>query len=359
MDFENGTLFFYDARPFAPRLAGPSAKSWDQRLDLNLRRRARLLNPDRAADDGQNVGIYDNHYVNLATDVEYYIDVEYTASRVGGEITLGRGNILEGSEVVTINGQAQTRGRDYEIDYDLGRVTLKKQLGPTDNLNVDYAYAPLFQQAGRTLVGSAFRLEGRDKSFGGAFMYESRGAQARIERGGRDLHQCAQHVAARYGDHDAPGPQCHCELNDRGGGGGLGYAAVQIDDLDHGAAPFQLAPQDIAATRAACDEDAKTRRRGEHRQCQKTFRIRAALGLRGDPDAGLGERLCGGRTDGRDLRTRRLRACRARRCGVRRCRRSSRLRARGPRRASRSRRCAGARTPMRWRRSRARAGSRH
>ncbi|TMQ58490.1 MAG: cell surface protein SprA, partial [Candidatus Eisenbacteria bacterium] len=51
------------------------------------------------------------------------------------------------------------------------------QPGPADQLNIDYSYAPLFQQAGRTLIGSAFRLEGTDKSFGGAFMYESQGAQ--------------------------------------------------------------------------------------------------------------------------------------------------------------------------------------
>jgi hypothetical protein len=78
---------------------------------------------------------------------------------------------------VSINGQALARDRDYAIDYDLGRVTMKRQLGPADQLNIDYSYAPLFQQAGRTLIGNAFRLEGRDKSFGGAFMYESQGAQ--------------------------------------------------------------------------------------------------------------------------------------------------------------------------------------
>ncbi len=48
---------------------------------------------------------------------------------------------------------------------------------PGGQLSVNYSYAPLFQQAGRTLVGSAFRLEGREKSLGGAFMYESKGAQ--------------------------------------------------------------------------------------------------------------------------------------------------------------------------------------
>ena len=42
---------------------------------------------------------------------------------------------------------------------------------------MDYSYAPLFAQAGKTLLGSAFRLEGRDRSLGGAFLYESKGAQ--------------------------------------------------------------------------------------------------------------------------------------------------------------------------------------
>ncbi|HET9328131.1 MAG TPA: cell surface protein SprA, partial [Candidatus Eisenbacteria bacterium] len=101
-------------------------------------------------------------------------------------ITLGRTNIIEGSDVVTINGQPLARGRDYNIDYDLGRVTLIRQLGPSDNLNIDYSYAPLFQQAGRTLIGNAFRWEGRDKSFGGAFMYESKGAQDQRPRLGEE-----------------------------------------------------------------------------------------------------------------------------------------------------------------------------
>ena len=76
-----------------------------------------------------------------------------------------------------MGGEQWVRDKDYTIDYDLGRLTLKRQLPPGGQLNVNYSYAPLFQQAGRTLVGSAFRLEGREKSLGGAFMYESKGAQ--------------------------------------------------------------------------------------------------------------------------------------------------------------------------------------
>jgi hypothetical protein len=172
VDFINGVLFFYDLRPFAPRL-GPSGKRFEQILSGQLNRRDSL----RADQGDQNPAVYDKYLIQRDTDTKYYIDVEFSAARGSGEITLGRSNIVEGSEVVTRNGQPLVRDRDYSIDYDLGRVTLKTQLGPADQINVDYAYAPLFQQAGRTLIGSAFSLSGLNRSVGGAFMYESRGAQ--------------------------------------------------------------------------------------------------------------------------------------------------------------------------------------
>jgi len=175
IDYENGILFFPDPRPFAPRLSGPNARPFEKAVSATLFRRDSLVaNPDSA--DGANPNIYDR-YNPLPQDIRYYMVVDFSAARAVGEISLGRGNILEGSEVVTINGQALVRDRDYSIDYDIGKVTMKRQLGPADQLNINYSYAPLFAQAGRTLIGSDFRLEGRDKRFGAALMYESRGAQ--------------------------------------------------------------------------------------------------------------------------------------------------------------------------------------
>ncbi len=176
VDYENGVLFFFDLRPFAPRLNGPGARPFEQFLSSLLSRRDSLVGADTSA-NAANPAIYDKYNLQRLQDAVYYMDVDYTASRAGNEIVLGRGNIIEGSEAVSINSQTLVRDRDYTIDYDLGRIRLIRQLGPADQLNVDYAYAPLFQQAGRTLVGSAFRLEGRDRSVGGAFLYESRGAQ--------------------------------------------------------------------------------------------------------------------------------------------------------------------------------------
>ncbi len=175
VDYRNGVLFFPEPRPFAPRLQGADAKPFDQLMNANLDRRVRLVGPPDSL-NGRNPGIYDKGILR-STDATYYLMAEFAASRGGGDISLGRSNLLEGSEAVVVNGERWVRDRDYTIDYDLGRVTLRRQLGPTDQLNIDYAFAPLFQQAGRTLVGSAFRLEGREKSLGGAFLYESKGAQ--------------------------------------------------------------------------------------------------------------------------------------------------------------------------------------
>jgi hypothetical protein len=179
VDYANGTLFFFDPRPFAPRLVDDPAypaRPFDRFLSNILFRRDSLVGgPD--APNARNRDIYDKRNPRRDLDSRYFIDLEFTAGRIGNEINLGRSNIIDGSESVTINGRRLERDRDYTIDYDLGRVNLKATPGPSEQVSVDYSYAPLFQQAGRTLLGSAFRLAGRDRHLGGAFMYESKGAQ--------------------------------------------------------------------------------------------------------------------------------------------------------------------------------------
>ena len=180
VDYQNGTLFFFDLRPFAPRITPDATyplQPFEAALSAVLFRRDSLVASSPEAPNSRNREIYDKRNPLRSTASQYYIDLDFTAARAGNEINLGRTNILEGSETVTRNGQRLDRDRDYTIDYDLGRVTLKSQLGAADQINVDYGFAPLFQQTGRTLLGSSFRLDGRDKRVGGAFMYESKGAQ--------------------------------------------------------------------------------------------------------------------------------------------------------------------------------------
>ena len=176
VDYTNGVLWLPDPHPFAPRLNGGNGRIFDEIMNSNANRRANLTGAPGSG-LAPNTGIYDKYKLDPVADARYYLVFDYAAQRSGGNISLNRGSLLEGSEVVTVNGERWTRDRDYRIDYDTGQITLVRGLGPTDQLSIDYSYAPLFQQAGKTLIGSAFRLEGRDRSLGGAFLYESKGAQ--------------------------------------------------------------------------------------------------------------------------------------------------------------------------------------
>ena len=175
INFADGTLWFPDPRPFAPRITPGNKRLFDDYMNRVLNRRLTLT----AGGDSVNSpnDFYDLYNPIPSQVTRFYITTTFAAQRGGGDITLGRGNILAGSDVVTVNGERWTRDRDYTIDYDLGHVTLKRNLGATDQLNIDYSYAPLFAQASKTLLGSAFRVEGRGRSVGGAFLYESQGAQ--------------------------------------------------------------------------------------------------------------------------------------------------------------------------------------
>jgi hypothetical protein len=175
VDFENGILFLPDPRPFAPRL-DPVLYPFDAAVNKLISRRITLIGTPTDS-NAANAKIYRKFQNEEGRDAVYYMDDELTAASVGNDIQLGRGNILAGSVVVTVNNERWVQDRDYTVDYDIGRVTLKRAVGPSDQLNIGYSYAPTFQQAGRTLLGSAFRLEGREKSAAGAFLYESRGAQ--------------------------------------------------------------------------------------------------------------------------------------------------------------------------------------
>ncbi len=94
-------------------------------------------------------------------DQVYFIEATYL-SRGGltGEIELGAANLIDGSERITIGGEVLTRGEDYQIFYDFGRVVLTDPAGlaeryPNDRLDINFEVAPLFNLAPTTLYGAA------------------------------------------------------------------------------------------------------------------------------------------------------------------------------------------------------------
>jgi hypothetical protein len=100
------------------------------------------------------VSIYSSNDLNeRREDSKYYIYVE-SATR-SSEYSLGRAPIIEGSEVVTLNGRSLTRGQDYAIVYETGEITFltPEALSPTSNLTVDYEYAPLLLIEKKSMFG--------------------------------------------------------------------------------------------------------------------------------------------------------------------------------------------------------------
>ena len=95
---------------------------------------------------------------NTKVQSSKYFMKYFTKSR-SSEIRLGRPNIIEGSEKVTANGRVLTKGTDYRIDYDFGRVTLlsEEATDPNADIDIDFEYAPFLAVQKKTLLG--FRTE--------------------------------------------------------------------------------------------------------------------------------------------------------------------------------------------------------
>lgn len=89
-------------------------------------------------------------------------------------------DIIEGTEVVTVDGSKLARGVDYEIDYALGTVRLKGDaalLSPDARVNISYQHKPLIGGGKSALLGVGGELNlSRNLRLNGTFLYNSVGA---------------------------------------------------------------------------------------------------------------------------------------------------------------------------------------
>lgn len=118
---------------------------------------------------------------------QYFLRIS-TKTR-GSIIRLNRANIIEGSERVTANGTALTKGTDYTINYSFGQITLisPEALDPNSELAVDFEYAPFLAIQKKTLLGLRTEYEySKNFKFGATVLYKSDKAQDRKPRVGQE-----------------------------------------------------------------------------------------------------------------------------------------------------------------------------
>lgn len=129
IDFNKGLLFFPDRHPFG--------------VDSLSEKIPEIYNTPK-----------NNQFVQkLGEKSKYYIYVETKSRKT--EFTLGHSPIIEGSEVVTLNGKNLAKGKDYNIDYDNGQISFLSQeaTNATAELKIDYEYAPFLMAEKKSLYG--------------------------------------------------------------------------------------------------------------------------------------------------------------------------------------------------------------
>jgi hypothetical protein len=135
---------------------------------------------DKASD------IYDKAYNDASrTDGSVYFLSVATMTQ-SAVIKLNRPNIIEGSERVLVSGELQTRGTDYQIDYNFGTVTL---LGadPNADVEIDYEYAPFLAMQKKTLLGVRAEYDWSESfKIGSTVLYKSDKAQDRKPKVGQE-----------------------------------------------------------------------------------------------------------------------------------------------------------------------------
>ena len=178
-NFERGELIFPDQYPFAPDLtrasAGHLAYADTQGDGL----------PDETSEFYTLTGTEVNR--QFSTLYKYFLEVEYRDQL--SQYSLGRSNIIEGSEIVRLNGQQLQRGSDYIILYEVGQIrfTNEEALRPDADVTVQFQYAPFFKPVSNTLLGLQGEYQFSEQSWiKGTLLYRSDKSLEQKSRIGRE-----------------------------------------------------------------------------------------------------------------------------------------------------------------------------
>ncbi len=130
---------------------------------------------------------------NSTTNSEIVQDHTYIIRVITGQrqnpMSLGRFNIIEGSEIVKLGGRRLQSGVDYRMDYQIGQITFlnDEALNPNTTLTIDFDYEPFFMPEQKALLGARAEYRfGENSWIGGTAIYKSTSSAERRPRIGRE-----------------------------------------------------------------------------------------------------------------------------------------------------------------------------
>ncbi len=143
--------------------------------------------------DDINPEVYNTNRETILRDPTLYnrFNITYKSATVASRFNLNAFDILEGSEVVTLDGSTLVKGTDYSIDYFSGDMQLLGEaagrLNPASNLQVTYQFRPFIGGGKSSLLGvhGTYRL-GPKNHLASSWLYESKHSGSRRPRIGEE-----------------------------------------------------------------------------------------------------------------------------------------------------------------------------
>ena len=110
--------------------------------------------------------------------------------------------IVEGSEVVRLNGNTLVNGTDYTIDYFTGTLNIINQdaLNPTANLEITYEENELLSFDEKILSGLHFKYDYSDNDYlsGGLYYYNQKQVDERVDFGFEPMKNFIWNMSGKY-----------------------------------------------------------------------------------------------------------------------------------------------------------------
>ena len=187
VDLREGLLYMPGVRPFSP----PREKIIDRLVTAGIDRAEATADPERFFPVSEQLDRRLYTLPSTEPQLPHRYRVDGSTSGTETDIILPQ-DIIEGSEVVKVDGKTLVRGVDYDIEnFAGGRIQLKGDalalLNPTSTIDVSYQFLPLVGGGSSTLLGVSGEYElGNTGRFGSVFLYQSTGSATKRVKFGEE-----------------------------------------------------------------------------------------------------------------------------------------------------------------------------
>ncbi len=130
-------------------------------------------------------------------DSRFSLMINYSSPK--SSINLGF-TLVEGSEEIFSNGNQLLRGRDYQIDYFSGTITLSENINPNDELKISYDKHDLVTFDRKIMAGSRAQIDFDENSFLGmtALYYDQSIVNKKVEVGYEPIQNFIWDINGRF-----------------------------------------------------------------------------------------------------------------------------------------------------------------